>query len=166
MAQVQAPSVKLAGAETPAGNVNDAAIGLPVVGAEPMLDTVTGILLATLPFNGVAGWPIVILRSGAGPAITLALGVIVPVLLVVAVSLVVGAVPALNTGAVPIVEVFGVTGTLNALLAPFAIGPAVVQFTVLPVVVQAHPPFVKVVGAVTPVGKAIVVVIGVPVVAT
>ena len=76
------------------------------------------------------------------------------------VSPVTGVVVALNTGDVPEVEAFGVTGTLKVLLPPAAIGPAFVQITEGVVVEHVQPLFVNVAGAVTPVGKVIVVVIG------
>ena len=51
------------------------------------------------------------------------------VLLAVFVSPDTGVVVALNTGDVPEVEAFGVTGTLKVVLPPAAIGPAFVQVT-------------------------------------
>jgi hypothetical protein len=57
----------------PVGNVIVVAIG-PVAGAEPTFVTVTGTLLGEPTTNGVAGWPIVVTKSGT-PVIEL-LGVI------------------------------------------------------------------------------------------
>ena len=81
-------------------------------------------------------------------------------LLPVFVSPVTGVVVALNVGDVPEVEAFGVTGTLNVELPPATIGPELVQDTEGVVVEHVQPLFVKFAGAVTPVGKVIVVVIG------
>ena len=95
----------------------------------------------------------------------------VAALLAVFVSPVTGVVVALNTGDVPEVEAFGVTGTLNVLLPPAAIELGFVHVTEGVVVEHVHPLLVKFVGAFIPVGKVIVVVIGpvaeaVPILAT
>ena len=80
-------------------------------------------------------------------------------LLPVLVSPVTGFVVPLNIGVVPMIEMSGVTGTLNVLFAPAAIGPGLVHVTVGADVVHVQPLFVNVGGAVTPVGNVIVVVI-------
>ena len=82
------------------------------------------------------------------------------VLLAVFVSPDIGVVVALNTGDVPEVEAFGVTGTLNVLLPPAAIELGFVHVTEGVVVEHVQPLVVNVAGAVTPVGRVIVVVIG------
>ena len=84
----------------------------------------------------------------------------VALLLVVFTSPVTGVVVALNVGVVPTIVALGVTGTLNVLLPPAAIGPAFVQVTEGVLVAHVQPLLVKLVGAVTPVGKVMVVVIG------
>ena len=65
-----------------------------------------------------------------------------------------------NTGVVPTVVLFGVTGTWIVVPPPGAIGPGFTHVTVWPVVVQVFPPLLKPAGAVTPVGRPNVVVIG------
>ena len=80
-------------------------------------------------------------------------------LLPVFVSPVTGFVVALNIGFVPTVVTSGVTGTLNVLLAPAAIGPRLVQVTVGAEVLHVQPLLVNMGGAVTPLGNVIVVVI-------
>lgn len=152
--------------ETFAGNVILTDISPPVVGADPVLVIVTGISLEAPILNGVAGWPMAMIKSGVAPAATAVVGVIgVATLLAVTVSPVVGVVPAEIAGLVPTMAAVGVTGTFTVLLPPFAIGPAVVQFTVWPVVAQLQPLLLKVAGADMPVGKVIDVAIGLPVVA-
>ena len=80
-------------------------------------------------------------------------------LLPVTVSPVTGFVVAVNVGFVPIIVAFGVTGTLNVLLPPAAIGPALVQTTDGAEVLHVQPLLVNMGGAVTPLGNVIVVVI-------
>ena len=84
----------------------------------------------------------------------------IAVLLVVLVSPATGAVVALNTGCVPTVLALGVAGTLKPLLPLALIGPGLTQVTMLLLVVQTQPLLLKLAGAVTPVGKVTVVVMG------
>src|ERR1700712_553102 len=65
-----------------------------------------------------------------------------------------------KTGLVPTVVASGVTGTWTVLLVPAAIGPALTQGTVWPLVVHVHGPSVKLAGALVPAGIVIVAVIG------
>lgn len=102
-----------------------------------------------------------VIKSGA-PALAGATGDVVAVgvavLLLVFVSPVTGFVLALNTGFVPTIDAFGVTGTKKVLSLPAAIGPKLVHVTEGAVVEHVQPLLVKVAGAVTPVGNVIVVV--------
>jgi hypothetical protein len=162
--QLLPPLVKVAGADVPAGNVMVVVIG-PVAGPEPMLVVVTGTLLTCPTINGVAGWPTVVTKSGAGAFCTGVLGVIgVALLLPVLLAGSFGAdEPPLNAGVVPAVAAEGVTGTLITMaLLPAVLlnGPGVKQVTVCPDVLQVLPPLVKLLGADTPEGSVIVVVIG------
>jgi hypothetical protein len=95
----------------------------------------------------------------------------VAALLPVIISPVTGFVVALNIGFVPTVVASGVIGTLNKLLAPALIGPGLVHVTEGADVEHVQPLLVKFVGAVTPLGNVIVVVImpgagAVPILAT
>lgn len=65
---------------------------------------------------------------------------------------------ALNGGDVPAVAADGVTGTLNVVIPALTIGFVVVQVTVAETVLQIQPFETNDGGAVTPLGKVIVVV--------
>jgi hypothetical protein len=148
------------GVVTPNGNAT-VVVTIPLVAAVPMLDTVTGISLGTLATNGVLGWPILVVKSGAFCAATGAVGVSgAAALLPVCVSPTTGAVVALNTGEVLTVDAVGVIGTLIVLLVPFGSALLVLQATVEPTVWQLQPFVVNDAGAVTPAGNVIVVLIG------
>lgn len=95
----------------------------------------------------------------------------VAALLLVFVSPDTGDVVALNTGDVPEVEAFGVTGTLKVLLEFCAIEVEFVHVTEGVVVAHVQPLLTKLAGAETSVGKVIVVVMmpvveAVPILAT
>ena len=83
----------------------------------------------------------------------------VAALLLVAVSPGVPAVALNGPGVLPAVPLLGVMGTCTVLLALGASGPALLQATVLPLVVQLQPLLLKVAGAVTPLGKVMVMLI-------
>ena len=80
-------------------------------------------------------------------------------LLPVFVSPVTGFVVPLKIGFVPTIDAFGVIGILNKLLAPAAIGPALVHVTEGADVEHVQPLLVNVAGALTPLGSVMVVVI-------
>jgi hypothetical protein len=149
---------KLAGAETPAGNVTVVVTG--PAAAEPVLLTVTGKVLVTPSLREGVGWPIVVERSGAAAAVTGELGVSGAAALSVVSTSPGVVVVALKTGEVPTVDGPGTTGTLMTLSLPAVIGPALTQVTVWPLVVQVLPFELKLAGAETPVGSVIVLVTG------
>jgi hypothetical protein len=160
--QLLPPLVKVAGADVPVGNVMVVVIG-PVAGPDPTFVVVIGILLTCPTVSGVAGWPIVVVKSGT-PA-TGVLGVVGVALLLLVLATGSSGVdePPLNVGVVPATEAEGVTGTLIVIAlfgATLLNGPGVLQVTVCPEVVQLLPPLVKVGGADVPAGNVIVVVIG------
>lgn len=146
--------VNVAGAVTLAGIVSVVVIG-PVVGALPMLLTPTGSELVCPATRAGLGWLIDVVRSGCPPTGT----VVVPVLLVVLISDVV-ATTLVKLSVVLAVAAPGVIGTENVMLLPLAMGPALVQDTLVPVVVQPKPLLVNVAGAVTLAGIVSVVMIG------
>ena len=120
-----------AGAVKPFANVVVNVNG-PVAGAVPTLVIVTGINEVTPSVNAGDGCPIVVVKSGRKPNAIGAVGVIVPVLFAVVVSVGNGAVVPVIVGVVPAVPIAGVTGILNVVTAVGA-KPAVfgvVQLTV------------------------------------
>ena len=127
------PLVKEAGADVPVGIVNVVAIG-PVAGAVPLLVIVTGMLLGCPAVKGVAGCPILVVKSGTPTtAVVGVIGVagLFPVL--PAGSFGADVVAVNGPGVVPTVLDAGVTGTLmTAVLlgAVLLIGPGVLQVTV------------------------------------
>jgi hypothetical protein len=144
------------GGVIPLGMVIVVVIG-PLAGAVPILLTVTGIF-EVIPAVNVGIGPTAVIKSGAGAADTGIVAVALPVLLFVTTSPETGEVEAVNCGVVPIAVFVGVTGTLNAELVPLFIGPAFVQVTFCPAVVQLHPLLVKGAdGGVIPVGIVSVV---------
>jgi hypothetical protein len=147
-----------AGAVKPVGKVMVVVIW-PIDGADPMLLTVTGILLVAPAVRVGVGWPMAVVKSAA-PTTGLVICVGLAVLLAVTASLATGAVLALNIGFVPKILALGVTGTSKVELPAIGTLLGLLQATTLPVVVQLQPLLVKVAGAVTPAGNETVVLIG------
>jgi hypothetical protein len=160
--QPQPLLTKLVGAVKPSGKSNTTVI-TPVLAAVPTLSIVIIILLASPCAICVVIGSRLIAISGAGALCTGLLGVIgLAALLLVATSPLAGLVLALNSGDVPMVLAFGVTGILNVLLAAVLIGLVVLQITELPpaelVRLQLQPLDTNDAGVVTPNGNATVVV--------
>ncbi len=117
-----------AGGVMPDGTVTLVVIG-PFAGAVPILLTVTG-MLAVTPATKLGIVPSMVVKSGAGAAITGAEALAELALLLVTVSFETGVTVAFICGVVPTDEAVGVIGTLNEVVLPLFKGPETVQFTV------------------------------------